>query len=259
MSKSDRLPAADELAVVRLVNECRESGADATAWQGHLMAGLNRLVGARVGGGGPVPTDPSAFTSFAAMQMTGDWPSAAVHGLLHEWLRAPPVADHPAVARFLLAPGATVVRTRRELVPDAEWEATPLVHDLLRPCEFDDGLMARTVVPAAGCGYVLTLVRAAGERPFAARHGRLVGAAVRELAPHLGRSLWLTTQPNLSGLSNRLREVLACLLDGDGEKQAAARLRLHPTTVHDHAKRLYRHFGVHSRGELLAYFVRRSS
>ncbi len=85
--------------------------------------------------------------------------------------------------------------------------------------------MARTVVPAAGCGYMLTLVRATGERPFAPRHGRLVGAALRELTPHLGRSLWLTTQPNLSGLSDRLRGVLGCLLDGDGEKQAAARRR----------------------------------
>ncbi len=254
MGKSERVPAADRLKLLRLVNECRDRGADADAWQGHFFAGLNRLVGARVSGGGPVP---AATTSFAAMQMVGDWPSAAARRQLTDWMRAPPVADHPAIARFLLTPGTTVVRTRRELVPDAEWEATPLVHDLLRANGFDDGIIARTVVPAAGCGYVLTPVRSAGDRPFTARHGRLVAAAMQELKPHLGRGLWLTTQPNLSGLSDRLRAVLGCLLDGDGEKQAASRLRLNPATVHDQVKRLYRHFRVCTRGELLAYFIRR--
>jgi DNA-binding CsgD family transcriptional regulator len=61
----------------------------------------------------------------------------------------------------------------------------------------------------------------------------------------------------VSGLSPRKREVLHCLLDGDGEKQVALRLGIHPATVHDHVKRLYHHFGVSSRAELLAYFLRR--
>jgi DNA-binding CsgD family transcriptional regulator len=48
------------------------------------------------------------------------------------------------------------------------------------------------------------------------------------------------------------------LLEGDSEKQVAARLGISPVSVHDYVKALYRYFGVNSRGELMAYFVRRS-
>jgi DNA-binding NarL/FixJ family response regulator len=46
--------------------------------------------------------------------------------------------------------------------------------------------------------------------------------------------------------------VLRGLSRGRSEKEVAAALRLSPHTVHDHVKALYRHFGVHSRSELLA-------
>jgi DNA-binding CsgD family transcriptional regulator len=58
------------------------------------------------------------------------------------------------------------------------------------------------------------------------------------------------------GLSVRLRQTLEGLLAGDGEKQIAYRLRLSRHTVHVYVKGLYRHFGVSSKGELLARFVR---
>jgi DNA-binding CsgD family transcriptional regulator len=48
-----------------------------------------------------------------------------------------------------------------------------------------------------------------------------------------------------------VREALACLLEGDGEKQAAARMGLSPETVHQYVKALYRHYRVESRAELL--------
>jgi DNA-binding NarL/FixJ family response regulator len=58
------------------------------------------------------------------------------------------------------------------------------------------------------------------------------------------------------GLSARLRQTLQGLLAGEAEKQIANRLDLSPHTVHVYVKGLYRHFGVSSRGELLARFVR---
>ncbi len=50
-------------------------------------------------------------------------------------------------------------------------------------------------------------------------------------------------------LPPRVQETLACLLEEDGEKQAAARLGLSPATVH-------RHYRVASRAELLARVLR---
>ncbi|WP_246173495.1 LuxR C-terminal-related transcriptional regulator [Limnoglobus roseus] len=67
------------------------------------------------------------------------------------------------------------------------------------------------------------------------------------------------TAPTLAdhhGLSPRLAELLRCLLDGASEKQAARQLGLRQTTVHDYTTRIYRHFGVNSRPELLAQFLR---
>jgi DNA-binding CsgD family transcriptional regulator len=58
------------------------------------------------------------------------------------------------------------------------------------------------------------------------------------------------------GLSPRLRQTLDRLLAGDSEKQIAVRLRISPHTVHVYAKQLHKRFGVSSRGELLARFVR---
>ena len=47
------------------------------------------------------------------------------------------------------------------------------------------------------------------------------------------------------------------LLEGDSEKQAAARVGLRTSTVHSYVRDLYRRYGVRSRGEPMARFVRR--
>ena len=79
-----------------------------------------------------------------------------------------------------------------------------------------------------------------------------------EIAPLVG--VRLTTEEHLSrdGLSKRLRETLSLLLEGQSEKQVASSLNLGTRTVHDYVARLYEHFRVSSRAELLAYFVRRT-
>ena len=63
--------------------------------------------------------------------------------------------------------------------------------------------------------------------------------------------------PPMPKLAPRLRQTLDLLLVGDGEKQIAAKLKLSPHTVHDYVKRVYREFGVCSRAELLALWVRK--
>lgn len=57
-------------------------------------------------------------------------------------------------------------------------------------------------------------------------------------------------------LPMRLRQTLGRLLGGDSEKQIARHLGISPHTVHVYIKRIYRHYDVCSRGELLAHFVR---
>lgn len=58
-----------------------------------------------------------------------------------------------------------------------------------------------------------------------------------------------------AGMSPRMRQTLDRLLSGDSEKEIAARFGRSPHTVHVYVKRLYRRYGVSSRGELFALFV----
>jgi DNA-binding CsgD family transcriptional regulator len=72
---------------------------------------------------------------------------------------------------------------------------------------------------------------------------KLLGSQVGSVMP---------TACNDPKLSPRERETLQHLLSGDSEKQVAAKLQLSRHTVHIYVKTLYKHFGVNSRGELLA-------
>jgi DNA-binding CsgD family transcriptional regulator len=56
----------------------------------------------------------------------------------------------------------------------------------------------------------------------------------------------------MNGLSPAQRRVLAALLEGNSEKDVAARLKLSPHTIHNHVREIYARFGVHSRPELMA-------
>jgi DNA-binding CsgD family transcriptional regulator len=54
-----------------------------------------------------------------------------------------------------------------------------------------------------------------------------------------------------------VRQVLGCLLEGDSDKQAAARLRVSRYTVNQYVKLIFTHFNVTTRGELLARWIKR--
>ena len=94
-----------------------------------------------------------------------------------------------------------------------------------------------------------------GRRQFIADYLKAVGSRVnpQKATPRGAAAL---PRPELElHLSPRLRQTLARLLAGDSEKQVARHLALSKNTVHVYVKGLYRHFGVNSRGELLAKFV----
>lgn len=63
------------------------------------------------------------------------------------------------------------------------------------------------------------------------------------------------TSQSMPAVSPRIRETLKHLLTGDSEKQIANKLGISRHTVHVYVKRLYVHYRVSSRGELLAHFV----
>ena len=94
-----------------------------------------------------------------------------------------------------------------------------------------------------------------GNEAFGSRERMLLHLAHMEMSWVYDSDLLLATHGAIS-LSPRQRQTLDYLLEGHSEKQIAAKMRLSPNTVHHHIKALHRHFGVSSRSELLARWVR---
>jgi DNA-binding NarL/FixJ family response regulator len=103
----------------------------------------------------------------------------------------------------------------------------------------------------------MTPGRAIGRPDFTGREKALVREAMSAAANLIGGPLARFVDPSPAALPPRVRQVLRCLLEGDGDKQVASRLEMSRMTVNSYTKTLYRHFGVRSRAELLARWVRR--
>lgn len=98
--------------------------------------------------------------------------------------------------------------------------------------------------------------RGLGERVFSPHERDLLAFVQAELGRLLGEAPPGATDPAIARLSPRLRQTFACLIEGDSEKQVAARLGLSHATVHQYVTALYRHFAVQSRAQLLAWVIR---
>ncbi len=79
----------------------------------------------------------------------------------------------------------------------------------------------------------------------------------RLIDQYIGTELASDSQLGVAGMSPKLRATLELLLEGASEKAIAAKLGVRPTTVHENVGKIYRHFRVRSRAELMAYFIRR--
>jgi DNA-binding NarL/FixJ family response regulator len=108
-----------------------------------------------------------------------------------------------------------------------------------------------------GATSVIALNRALGDRDFSPRERRQLNFFHAELGRLMGGPLVRTNEASVAQLSPRLEQTLACLLEGDSEKQVAARLGLSHTTVHQYVTTLYRHFSVQSRAQLVAHVMKR--
>jgi DNA-binding CsgD family transcriptional regulator len=148
---------------------------------------------------------------------------------------------------------------RSDLIADWEWHPSPEYQVVFRAIRAENMILCFRSLPRVpgdlSCGVIL--YRATGERNFSPRDVALTHELNALIAPLVGGPLALFGEPSPAELPPRCRQVLKCLLEGDGDKQIAARLGLKPYTVNDYTKRIFVHFGVISRTELLARWVRR--
>lgn len=269
MTKSQRLRLGDVDGVVSLVGECRELWADAHGWQNHLVRGACRLTGQAVAHYGelalPAPGRAMRMLSMAAC----GWRDDAARRLFEQYgaqVQHPDTA-FPGAEQIMRAaaadPRGHVVALREQLCADRDWYRSSYVNDFRRPA-FNDGMAFSVVIDPGGGGggggqrmSMLGVHQDLAEAPPTARTRQILALLHGRIAPLAGAALATHEQLGLHGLSVRLREVLERLLEGDSEKQIGQRLKLARPTIHQYVGALHRHFGVASRGELLAYFVRR--
>jgi DNA-binding CsgD family transcriptional regulator len=221
-----------------------------------MFEGLAMLFGAVQAAGGEVIWDrpgrsmqPVAAYSVSADQGADD--AFRAYNRSVAWAGDP---IHQAINKL---PGKLITRTRRQVVADADWYRSITFDEYFRAGGLDHQLVSVFQVSDDGAASVIALNRTLGDPDFSPREIRWLNLFHAELGRLIGGPLVGATDPTVAQLSPRLRETLACLLEGDSEKQVAARLGLSNATVHQYVTALYRHFDVQSRAQLLAHVIRR--
>src|SRR5690349_11449849 len=257
----------DVSAVIRLVREVCDLWDDPTAWRSHLLAGACRLIDGHVGI--VLEDDHSAaygyFGNICVTSMVGL--PAAMSALVQPAISQLDQRKYDDVSENVL-PGVGylwqqmqtqgwVTVAGNQIADETSYHASPFYKDFRKHIDCDDFVVSIRVVDVPTRPEAILVDRPHGATPFGPREVALIKLLHDEIAPLVG--VRLTTEEHLSrdGLSKRLRETLSLLLEGYSEKQVASELRLGARTVHDYITRLYEHFHVSSRAELLAYFIRR--
>jgi DNA-binding CsgD family transcriptional regulator len=250
MYRFEMLREADMAALLRLVGEVTELPADKTVRRTHVLAGLLKMIGGRCAnamemaepGEGPLARPGTIITVDAACQADA---RAMQMYLISD---APP---DPAIGPCMAARGRTITMTRQ--IDDRAWYQSEHYNVVRRPLDVDHSIYCVLQLPD-GTGFGVGLQRAPGDPPFTEREKAMVHL-LHTNAPHV-YCVPEPQQSQIDQLAPRLRPVVRCLLQGDAEKEVAAKLKLSRHTVHRYTQVVYRQLQVHSRGELLAKFAR---
>ena len=262
MGKSVRLRIEEIESVYRLVNECRELWADADAWQDHLVAGACRLTRMAVGQYNEqrLALDLQS-TEILDETFGGEWRDASARECVMRMYRehANRASFFPRCMRLASQAlvGSDATAMRRDLRDDADWYRSLVYNEYRRPAQIDDLILSFGFNPRSGSVVMLAMNQDVSDRAPTDRAAGVLSLLTRSIAPLVGTTLTTRVQRGSHQLSPRLRQTLDALLAGDSEKQIATRLGLRGTTVHEYIGALYRLFDVESRGELMAYFLRR--
>jgi DNA-binding CsgD family transcriptional regulator len=252
------LRAQDVRDACRLIGECRDVAADPVMWHARMLDGLCRLIGARTaaGGEGRWSRPHSPVKVISAVEVGLD---SRERQLFMAYLREVGPPGDPIFRAIGRLAGRHIVRTRRQLVSDPDWYGSSVWNEYQRRVGIDHQFTSVFQVAGTDAIDVIGLHRSIGERDFSPREQRLLSFFHAELGRLIGGSLVSAVEPGPDALSPRLRQTLACLLEGDSEKQLASRLGVSLATTHEYVTSLYRHFGVHSRAQLMAHAIRRAA
>jgi DNA-binding CsgD family transcriptional regulator len=256
----------DVSQVIRLVREVCDLWDDPAAWRAHLLQGACGLLDGHVGIMlADYDAEDGYFGNVAVTSIVGL--PAAMQSVVHSAMARMQQRQFSDVAENVMPLVknlyADMVRqgwttTAISQTPEAEaYHASAWYQEFRKEIDCDDNVTSIRIVDVPRRPEAISVDRPHGAAPFGPREVALLKLLHDEIAPLVG--VRLATEDHLSrdGLSKRLRETLTLLLEGLSEKQVASSLNLGGRTVHDYVTRLYEHFHVSSRAELLAYFIQR--
>src|SRR5262249_51893294 len=130
-----------------------------------------------------------------------------------------------------------IALSRTDLIADSTWYRSEYYRDFHSEIGVDELIFCHIQSPGRLCRYrELSLARAIGDRAFTARELTITRELHTVIDSQIGSTLAGFKEPSPSALSPRMREVLKCLLQGDGDKQIASRLGISPSTVNHYVK-----------------------
>jgi DNA-binding CsgD family transcriptional regulator len=255
MGNSSSVRGTDIRAAMRLVGECRDFGRDPTAWRLHAFKGLHGLIGACAANGGEMywPGRQGPIQSILPVE-TGSF-TERERGLYYEYMKTHG-PNHPVVYetfKKMKGPISSSIRTHQ--IDRDLWERSNF-QAMFVECGIGYNMVSLFELEGASTMNVIALHRQVGERDFNLRERNLLHLVHDELSRLIGPVLKVAGVTKPKRLPPRVQQTLDYLLQGDSEKQVALRLGLSRATVHQYVTDLYRRFGVHTRAELLAKFVR---
>ncbi len=240
---------ADLVSRARVASDLYEQRADLIleALAARLGTKLAVLGMIRIIPGAPAP-EPLHARRVSSMSMDE---LKALHDYYSDMSAVPDPALVACVTWMAASPSPVSV-LRRDLVPDNVWYASDNVINCRRPGGVDDELLAAAPASEPGLYYATSFHKALDAPAFSVRDRDMLFLLVTSIAWLFeDLSLEQTGASLLSSLTPKMQLSLAAMLAGDSEKQAARRLGVTSHTIHQHVKRLHRHFSVVSRGELL--------
>ena len=250
----DHLSSADVRALLRLLAELRELGADPGAWRAHLVTNLEALCSAQVAVISELRVNAHADRAATNCAEAVTPLQAVDHGLdasfRDRFYRDLYFIDHrsdDALNAVVPLYGSAFTVSRQNVIGDRHWDRSFSANERFRPLGCDDFVMSMMPVAALGVISSMDVYRDAGKR-FSERERLLVELLHEELGHDWNR----VEREEGARLTPRQRQVLAQLMAGSSEKELAYELNISPHTVHEHIKAIHRAFGARSRGELFA-------
>jgi hypothetical protein len=260
MGLSERLTLREIRSVYQLLGEIGDLGLTPNAWRRHMLLGLSRIIGARVGltadlcnllpGQAPdviAPLDVG-FISERESALYVDYINSTDQKISDPPM-APMISLHQRT-RFY-------TRDREQLVENGEWYRSPIVSEARKASGIDHFIISQAQVARPGLVTGFILYRPWGDKSFHPRYRKIVQLFHLELL----RRMWpvgRSTPSEYRDLPRHQRLILRAILAGSSAKEIGQSLELSTNTVNSYTKTLYTRLGVDSRSQLFTHFLNRA-